>query len=362
MPATPSLRDSILLGAIHAPNRIFMSPLTRGRSTRAHVPTPVMADYYAQRAGAGLIITEATGISQQGMGWPYAPGIWSPEQVEAWKPIVAAVHAAGGRIVCQLWHMGRLVHPDFLGGAQPVAPSPIAAPGDARTYSGPKPYTIPRPLSIGEIPALLDEYARAADNAMAAGFDGVQIHGANGYLIDEFLRDGANHRTDAYGGSPENRARLAIEIGQRVTAAIGGDRVGIRVSPNGDVYGANDSDPHATYGYLAQQLDAVGIAWIEVREPPQAKAFPGASPRPVHPVVRQNFSGKLVLNAEYTPAEAEAAVESGEADAMAFGRAFLANPDLPDRIRRGLPLNAPRPALFYTQGAEGYTDYPAYSG
>lgn len=204
----PTLRDPLTLGAIQVPNRIFMAPLTRGRSTHAQVPTPLMVDYYAQRASAGLIISEATGISQQGLGWAYAPGIWSAEQVAAWKPVTAAVHAAGGHIVSQLWQMGRLVHPDFLGGAQPVSSSPTTAPGHVRTYAGTKPYRQARPLSIGEIPALLDDYARAATNALEAGFDGIQLHAANGYLIDQFLRDGVNHRTDSYGGSIENRVRL----------------------------------------------------------------------------------------------------------------------------------------------------------
>ncbi|NIJ07350.1 2,4-dienoyl-CoA reductase-like NADH-dependent reductase (Old Yellow Enzyme family) [Sphingomonas vulcanisoli] len=358
----PSLRDPIRLGAIHAPNRILMAPLTRGRSTKGHVPTPLMQDYYVQRASAGLIITEATGISQQGLGWAYAPGLWSAEQVAAWKPITAAVHAAGGRIAAQLWHMGRLVHPDFLGGAAPVSSSATTAPGHVRTYSGTKPYAPARPLSIGEIPGLLDDFARAADNALEAGFDGIQLHAANGYLIDQFLRDGVNLRTDSYGGSIENRVRLLGQVAQRLAETIGKDRVGIRLSPNGSVQGVNDSDPHALFAVAAKVLDEAGIAWLELREPRPGSFFAPPDTHPVHPVIRANFSGALVLNSDYHAEDGEAAVASGAADAIAFGRTFLANPDLPERIRRRLPLNPPRPQLFYSQGAEGYTDYPAYAG
>lgn len=227
----PKLTDSIALGAIHAPSRILMAPLTRARNTRDHVPTPVMVEYYRQRAGAGLIISEATGISQQGLGWPYAPGIWNDAQVRGWRAVTDAVHAAGGRIVSQLWHMGRLVHPSFNGGAQPVSASATRAPDYAHTYDGKQPYAAARPLRLDEVPGLLDDYRHAARNAMDAGFDGVEIHAANGYLIDQFLRDGSNHRRDAYGGPVANRIRLLTDITGAGTKVVGAERTGVRLSP-----------------------------------------------------------------------------------------------------------------------------------
>ncbi|MBU3077008.1 alkene reductase [Sphingomonas quercus] len=354
----PSLFDPIQLGAIHAPNRILMSPLTRGRATREHVPTALMADYYAQRASAGLIISEATGISRQGLGWAYAPGLWTEEQVEGWRPVTEAVHAAGGRIIAQLWHMGRLVHPDFLGGEQPVAASANTAPGHVRTYDGIKPYAEARPLRVDEIPGLLDDYARAAGNAIRAGFDGVQIHAANGYLIDTFLRDNANFRDDDYGGSVPNRIRLLGEVTRRVVDTVGGERTAVRLSPNGEVQGVNDSNPAPLFEAAAALLDEIGIAFLELREPRPDGTRGAPDHPPVHPGMRKLFRGPLVLNADYRGDTAQAALDAGEADAIAFGRTFLANPDLPRRIRDRAPLNAPDEATFYTQGAEGYTDYP----
>src|SRR5580693_5034265 len=253
-----SLFDPIRFGAIDAPNRIMMAPLTRGRATRDHVPTPLMAEYYSQRASAGLIISEATGISQQGLGWPGAPGLWSEEQVAAWRPIVRAVHVAGGRIVAQLWHMGRIVHPDYLGGAQPVSASATTAPGNAYTYEGPKPYVESRALEIHEIKEIIGDYKLAAEHAMAAGFDGVQLHAANGYLLDQFLRDGTNRRTDSYGGTIRNRARLPLEVTEAVVAVWGADHVGYKVSPNGAFNSMSDSDPIATCSYLAGELSKLG--------------------------------------------------------------------------------------------------------
>lgn len=353
----PSLFDPLQLGAITAPNRIFMAPLTRARGTREHVPTPIMIDYYSQRAGAGLIVSEATGISAQGSGWPYAPGIWSKEQVEAWMPVTAAVHAAGGRIVSQLWHMGRLVHPD-LGGATPVSASATTAPGHAHTYAGNKPHAQARALELSEIPGLLDDYARAAENALEAGFDGVQLHAANGYLIDQFLRDGTNHRTDAYGGSIENRVRLLGEVADRLVATVGGDRVGVRLSPNGEIQGVNDSDPHLLFPAAARRLAESGIAWLELREPGPGSDFAKPDVAPVHPVIRDAFAGPLVLNSDFDAASGQAAIDAGEADAITFGRPFIANPDLPDRIARHIAFAVPDKATFYSQGAEGYTDYP----
>ncbi len=360
----PSLFDPIQLGAIHAPNRILMAPLTRGRATREHVPTPIMADYYRQRASAGLILTEATGISRQGLGWAYAPGLWSEEQVEAWKPIVAAVHEAGGRIAAQLWHMGRLVHPDFLGGEAPVSASATIAPGTVRTYpaedsgENKRPYGEARPLRTDEIPGLLDDYARAARNAIRAGFDGVQVHAANGYLIDQFLRDNSNFRDDDYGGSIPNRIRLLREVTQRVVDTIGGDRTGVRLSPNGEVQGVNDSNPAPLFEAAAAALDEIGIAFLEMREPRPGGSRGLPDHPPVHPVMRKVFKGPLILNSDYHAEDAQAALDAGDADAIAFGRTFLANPDLPRRLNEGAPLNPQREELFYIGGAEGYTDYP----
>lgn len=354
----PSLFDSIQVGEQQLPNRILMAPLTRGRATRNHVPTDLMIEYYTQRASAGLIITEATGITQEGLGWPYAPGIWSDEQVEGWKKITAAVHEAGGRIDLQLWHMGRIVHPSFLGDAQPVSSSATTAPGHTHTYDGKQPYVEARPLGIHEIPRLLDDYEHAAKNAMRAGFDGVQIHAANGYLIDQFLRDNSNFRADAYGGSVENRIRLLTEVTQRVVDTIGAERTGVRLSPNGDSQGVNDSDPETLFSAAAAALDKIGIAYLELREPPFDGTFGKADRPPVHPVIRKAFSRTLVLNSDYTHEKAQAALDAGEADAIAFGRPFLANPDLPHRFAKGLPLNKDVMETWYSQGPEGYVDYP----
>jgi N-ethylmaleimide reductase len=353
----PSLFDPIQLGAIAAPNRVLMAPLTRGRATRGHVPTPIMADYYAQRAGAGLIISEATGISQQGLGWPYAPGVWSDEQVAAWKPVTAAVQARGGHIVAQLWHMGRIVH-SSLGGGQPVSSSATTAPGDAHTYDGKQPYEVARPLGVDEIPGLIGDYVTAARNALEAGFDGVQIHAANGYLIDQFLRDGANQRDDIYGGSPENRVRLLREVTQAVADAIGADRTSVRLSPNGDSQGVDDSDPASLFVVAAQALDAIGIAFLELREPGPEGSFGSTDVPRQSPLIRQHFSGPLVLNSDYDLARAQADLDSGLADAISFGRPFLANPDLVDRLKTSAPVNQASMTTFYSQGAEGYTDFP----
>lgn len=354
----PSLSDPIRIGAIDAKNRVFMAPLTRGRATAQHVPTPIMVEYYRQRAGAGLILTEATGISQEGLGWPFAPGIWSDEQVEAWKPVVQAVHEAGGRIVCQLWHMGRIVHPDFLGGAKPVSASATTAPDAAHTYEGKKPYEEARALPVEEIPRLLADYARAARNAIRAGFDGVQIHAANGYLIDQFLRDGSNFRTDAYGGSVENRIRLLREVTQTVADAVGRDRTGVRLSPNGAIQGVDDSNPDALFGAAAAALSEIGIAFLELREPGPNGTFGKANHAPVAPVMKAAFKGPLILNSDYDGARAQAALDAGEAEAIAFGRPFIANPDLPERLAQGAPLNKDEQKTWYSQGPEGYIDYP----
>ncbi len=354
----PSLFDPIKVGDLDLPNRLLMAPLTRGRATRGHVPTQLMATYYAQRAGAGLIISEATGIIQQGLGWPYAPGLWSDEQVEAWKPVTEAVHDAGGRIFAQLWHMGRAVHPSFLGGAAPVSSSATTAPYKAHTYEGRQPYAEARPLRLDEIPELIDAYIRAAGHAIAAGFDGVQLHAANGYLIDQFLRDGSNHRDDDYGGPIENRIRLLRQVTHALADKVGAGRTAVRLSPNGDSQGVNDSDPVPLFRAAAAALDEIGIAFLELREPGFEGTFGKAELPPVHPAIREAFSGPLVLNSDYRLDSAQAVLDAGEADAIAFGRAFLANPDLVERLRVDAPLNPDNMATWYSHGPEGYIDYP----
>ena len=354
-----SLFDPLELGAVRAPNRILMAPLTRARATRDAVPTPLQGEYYAQRAGAGLIISEATGISREGLGWPFAPGLWTREQVEGWKPVVAAVHEAGGRIFAQLWHMGRLVHPDFLGGAAPISSSQTTAPAHAHTFTGKQPYAEARAATLDDIARILDDYERAALNAREAGFDGVQLHGANGYLIDQFLRDGANLRDDDYGGPPENRIRLLVEATERIAAAIGADRTAVRLSPNGASQGVSDSDPPAVYLPAARALDRIGIAFLELREQGPEGTFGRTDQPKVSPHVRKVFRRPLVLNQDYRADNAAADVDSGLADAIAFGRPFISNPDLPVRIERGEAWAADDPATWYTQGPEGYVDYPA---
>ncbi len=354
----PTLTDPITIGAIHAPNRILMAPLTRARNTREHVPTPMMVEYYRQRAAAGLIISEATGISQQGLGWPYGPGIWNAEQVAGWRTVTDAVHEAGGRIVVQLWHMGRIVHPSFLGGAQPVSASATTAPGQAHTYDGKQDYVEARPLRLDEIPGLLSDYRRAAQNAMEAGFDGVQLHAANGYLIDQFLRDGPNQRDDEYGGSIPNRIRLLTEVTRTLVDVVGADRTGVRLSPNGAIQGVDDSAPEALFTAAAAALSDIGIAFLELREPGFEGTFGKAAVAPIAPAMREVFDGALVLNSDYDPASGEAMLQSGVADAIAFGRPFIANPDLVERIEDGLPLAKDNPATWYSQGPEGYVDYP----
>lgn len=352
-----SLFEPLKLGAIDAPNRIVMAPLTRGRATHEHVPTPLMGEYYAQRASAGLIISEATGISQQGLGWPNAPGLWSEEQRTAWTPIVRAVHEAGGRIVAQLWHMGRLVHPSFLGGAQPVSASATTAPGNARTYEGTKPYAESRPLEPIEIRRVIEEYNRAAKHALQAGFDGVQLHAANGYLIDQFLRDGTNHRLDGYGGTVENRIRLLIEVTQTLIDVFGADRTAVRLSPNDDPQGCGDSESETLFTTAAGALNGLKISFLEMRASRPESTFRPAS-RQLVPVIRRVFKGNLILNSDYTLDDASQALRGGDANAIAFGRPFLANPDLPARLAKRAALNAPNTKTFYTPGAAGYTDYP----
>jgi N-ethylmaleimide reductase len=358
----PSLFDPLQLGPITTPNRIFMAPLTRGRATREHVPTEAMVRYYAQRATAGLILTEATGISRQGLGWPYAPGLWSDEQADGWKPVTTAVHAAGGRIFAQLWHMGRIVHPDYLGGAAPVSASATTAPHKAYTYDGKKPYAQARALEENELPGVVQDYVRAAKNAIAGGFDGVQVHAANGYLIDQFLRDGSNRRTDRYGGSVENRVRFLRDVVSAVAGAVGADRTGVRFSPNGDSQGVDDSHPETLFPAAAKVLQDLGVAFLELREPDAQGTFGKTDVPKVSPRIREVFSRTLILNSDYTKETGEAALASGIADAITFGRPFIANPDLPARLAKGLPLAKDDMATWYSQGEAGYTDYPTAGG
>lgn len=353
----PTLFDPISLGAMRAKNRVIMAPLTRARSTRQHVPTPIMAEYYAQRASAGLIIGEATGISQHAVGWPYAPGLWSEEQVDAWRPVTRAVHAKGGLIVAQLWHMGRMAH-SAVTGMKPVSSSATTMSGDAHTYDGKRPFEVARPLDLNEIPVLVQNYVRAANNAIAAGFDGVQIHAANGQLIDQFLRDSSNTRTDEYGGSIVNRIRLLKRVTGAVANAVGAERTAVRLSPNGESYGVDDSNPEPLFAAAAAELDEIGIAFLELREPGPDGTFGSTSVSRLSPVLRKHFNGPMVLNSDYDLKRSQDDLSAGIADAISFGRPFLANPDLVDRLRKNATLNEDRMETYYSQGAEGYTDYP----
>lgn len=354
-----SLFDPIKLGAIEAPNRIIMAPLTRGRAGPDFVPNELALEYYRQRASAGLIISEATGISQEGLGWPSAPGLWTDAQVDGWKPVTDAVHAAGGRIVAQLWHMGRLVHSVFNDGKQPVSASATTGTGRAHTPVGRLDLEEARPLEIGEIPRVIGDYVKAAENAKKAGFDGVQLHGANGYLIDQFLRDGSNLRDDDYGGSVENRIRLLRETTEALIGVWGKDRVAVRLSPNGETQGVDDSAPDKLFPAAAAALDALGIAFLELREPGPEGTFGRTDVPKQSPAIRKAFKGPLILNSDYNVTLAEEALANGLADAIAFGRPFIGNPDLVERIRSGAEWAADNPQTWYSPGPEGYTDYPA---
>lgn len=355
------LFQPIQLGAIEAPNRIVMAPLTRGRSDPGSVPGAMMTEYYRQRAGAGLIISEATGISVEGLGWPAAPGIWNDAQIEGWKPVTEAVHKADGRIILQLWHMGRLVHPDFLGGQAPVSASATTGPDHAHTPTGRKPLEPARALSVAEIARVVEDYGRAAENAKAAGFDGVQIHGANGYLVDQFLRDNSNLREDEYGGPAVNRTRFMREVLERLIAVWGASRVSIRLSPNGNSQGCDDSDPASLFGEAARILETLGISFVELREPGPEGTFGRTDVPRQSPLIRSIYSGPLILNSDYTAEDAAAAVATGKCDAISFGRPYISNPDLDERIRTGAEWapNVDVPKSWYMPGPEGYIDYPA---
>ncbi|MGK6324758.1 alkene reductase [Sphingomonas sp. DT-51] len=355
----PNLFDPIDLGALRLPNRILMAPMTRARGTREHVPTPKMERYYADRASAGLIISEAVGISQQGLGWPYATGLWTPEQIAGWRRVTDAVHEQGGRIIVQLWHMGRVVHSSFNNGERPVSASATTAPSHAHTYDGRQPYEQARHLHPHEIQEILGDFRRGALNAIEAGFDGAQIHAANGYLIDQFLRDNANHRDDDYGGSIENRIRVLKEATQVVADAIGADRTGVRLSPNGETQGVADSDPLPLFAQALETMSAIGIAHLELREPPLDGSFGKGDIDPLASALKPHFKGPLILNSDFDAARAEAELAQGIGDTVAFGRPFISNPDLPRRIAEGIPLSADDPDTWFTQGESGYNDYPA---
>ncbi|MBK9346826.1 MAG: alkene reductase [Burkholderiales bacterium] len=343
------------IGALTLPNRIILAPLTRTRADAGHMPNDLMAQYYAQRASGGLLITECTMVAPHTSAFINEPGIYNDAQIAAWKRVTDAVHAKGGRIFMQIWHAGRAAHPDMNDGAPTVSSSATAIEGEANTPKGKVPQAVPQALKAEDIPAIVAAYAQGAKNAMAAGFDGVEVHGANGYLIDQFLRDTPNQRTDSYGGALENRARFLMEVLTAVTAAIGADKVGLRLSPLNSYNSMKDSDPLALIGFLADTLNAFKLAYLHVMR----ADFFGVQKGDVMAVAREKYKGVLVGNMGYTADEAEAAITAGKLDAVAFGTAFLANPDLPARIRAKAALNAPDPSTFYTPGAKGYTDYPA---
>lgn len=350
-----TLFSPLQVGDLTADNRIFLAPLTRCRAVGDHVPTALMAEYYAQRASGGLLIAEATMAMAGNSSFWTEPGIYSEEQVAGWKLVSDAVHKAGGKIFLQLWHGGRACHPLLNSGVQPVAPSALAILNDTvRTPQGKQPYVVPHELRTDEIPGIIAGFRKAAENAQAAGFDGVEVHGANGYLLDEFLRDGSNKRTDQYGGSVENRTRLLIEVLEAVSAVFGSKRVGVRISTLNSYNSMIDSDPIGLSTWLAQRLNALDLAYLHVMR----GDFFGQQKGDLLTPIRAAYKGVLIGNMGYTAAEATQAIAEGKVDAVAFGSSFLANPDLPARIKAGAPLNQPNPATFYTPGPEGYTDYP----
>ena len=347
-----TLFDPITIGALALKNRVIMAPLTRSRAVGGkRVPNGMMAEYYAQRASAGLIISEATAVTPQGVGYENTPGIWSDEQVEGWKQVTAAVHAKGGKIVLQLWHVGRISDPSLLDGQAPVAPSALAPKGNVSLLRPVRAYSVPRALETAEIAGVVEAYRKGAENARKAGFDGVEIHGANGYLLDQFLQDSTNQRTDQYGGSIENRARLMLEVTDAVIGVWGADRVGMHLAPRRDAHDMGDSTPAETFGYVARELGKRGIAFIAARE--------AVGDDSLGPLLKREFGGVYIANEKFDLAGAQAALAEGRADAIAWGKDFIANPDLPRRLQIGAALNPQRPDLFYASSAEGYIDYPA---
>jgi N-ethylmaleimide reductase len=347
-----NLFDPIKIGDLTLNNRIIMAPLTRARAVGGdRVPNALMAEYYVQRASAGLILSEATAVTPQGVGYADTPGIWSDAQVAGWKVVTDAVHAAGGKIFLQLWHVGRISDPSFLNGDAPVAPSAIAAKGHVSLLRPQREYPVPRALDLEEIPGIVAAYRKGAENAKLAGFDGVEVHGANGYLLDQFLQDGTNKRTDAYGGPIENRARLMLEVTDAVIEVWGAGRVGMHLAPRRDSHDMSDSNPAETFGYVARELGKRGIAFICARE--------AVGEDSLGPLLKKEFGGIYIANEKMDKATAESILAAGTADAIAWGKDFIANPDLPARLQQGAALNAPRPETFYHATAEGYTDYPA---
>jgi 2,4-dienoyl-CoA reductase-like NADH-dependent reductase (Old Yellow Enzyme family) len=347
----PTLFDPIQIGALTLKNRIVMAPLTRSRSGVERVPGPLVAQYYAQRASAGLILSEATSVTPLGVGYADTPGIWSDEQVEGWKLTTQAVHEAGGLIFMQLWHVGRISDPVFLDGQPPVSASAIAAKGDVSLLRPKRPYPVPRALSLEEIAGVVEAYRKGAENAKRAGFDGVELHGANGYLLDQFLQDKSNQRTDAYGGPIENRARLMLEAVDAAISVFGADRVGLHLAPRGDAHDMGDSDLAATFLHVAKAMRERGLAFLMARE--------RVGPDSLGPQLKAAFGGVYIVNEGFDLAGAQAALASGEADAVGFGKLFISNPDLPARFAAGAPLNPWTAETFYTPGPAGYVDYLA---
>ncbi|HAP26962.1 MAG TPA: alkene reductase [Achromobacter sp.] len=345
------LFEPLKVGDLTLRNRVVMAPLTRQRASAGRVPNDLMVEYYTQRSGAGLILTEATAVTPQGVGYADTPGLWSPEQVKGWRKVVDAVHDKGSLIVAQLWHVGRISDPMFLDGELPVAPSAIAAKGHVSHVRPKREYVTPRALETAEIPGVVEAYRHGAKMAMEAGFDGVEVHAANGYLLDQFLQDSTNHRTDQYGGSVENRARLLLEVVDACVAVWGAGRVGVHLSPRADAHDMGDSDLPGLFGYVARELGKRGIAFICARE--------HEAPDSLAPMIKAEFGGVYIANEGYTRESAEAAIAAGKADAVAFGVPYIATPDLAERLERKAPLNTPNPATFYASGPEGYTDYPA---
>ncbi len=344
------LFEPLRAGAFTLRNRIVMAPLTRARAGEARLPNALMAQYYAQRAGAGMILSEATSVTPMGVGYAATPGLWSEEQVAGWRIVTEAVHREGGIILAQLWHVGRISDPIFLNGELPVAPSAIAAGGHVSLVRPERPFVTPRALETEEIPGVIEAYRAAARNAKAAGFDGVEIHGANGYLLDQFLQDSTNKRTDQYGGSIANRARLLLEVTDAAIGVWGADRVGVHLAPRGDAHTMGDSDKLALFTHVATELGKRKIAFIAAREHKAADW--------IGPQLKAAFGGVYIANEKFTRETAEAAIEAGEVDAVAFGQLYIANPYLVERFRDGLALNPPDMSTFYQGGAEGYTDYP----
>jgi N-ethylmaleimide reductase len=355
------LFSPLRLGAIELPNRIVMSSLTRNRAGAGNVPSDLAVEYYRQRATAGLILTEASPICPEAHGYPRTPGIHSLEQIAGWRKVTDAVHAAGGRIAIQLWHVGRISHPDLQpGGGAPVAPSALKPAGKVMTLKGMQDYVTPRALETAELPGLIATYVQAVKNAIEAGFDGVEVHAGNGYLLDQFLRSSTNQRRDDYGGSKENRARLLLEILTAVCVAIGNDRVGVRLSPVTPFNDISDDNPQETFDYVVDALNPFDLAFLDILQGtggmPPDKWLPFDYAR-----LRTHYHGKLLLNNGYDLASGQAAVQGGAADAIAYGRPLLANPDLVERFRRGAPLNQPDYTKLYVGEEKGYTDYPFLS-